>query len=144
MRFRGNSQTKQPIPDAVIKIEAVEGKTVRQEVKGKKDGAYTIFLLDGTIKYKMTFSAPGYAPYEETMKLTLGTSNVRNFELSKAGAATAGSVGVAAPVASPAIEAYNAGAALTNSGDHAGAMTKFQEAVTIKPELTACLPGLSV
>ena len=130
-----DAQTKQPIPDAVIKIEAVEGKTVRQEVKSKKDGAYTIFLLDGTIRYKMTFSAPGYASYEEVMKLPLGATNTRDFELAKAGA-TVMAPG-AAPAANPAVEAYNEGAALSNSGDFAGAMAKFKEAVTIKPELTA-------
>ena len=67
-----DAATRQPIPNATYKIEAVEGKTVKKEDKGRKDGGYTVFLLDGTIKYKFTFSAPGYAPYEETMKLKLG------------------------------------------------------------------------
>jgi tetratricopeptide (TPR) repeat protein len=134
-----DAATKKPITDAVIKLEAIEGKTVKQEHKVKKDGGYAVFLLDGTIRYKFTFEAPGYAPYEEVMKLKLGEPNVRDIELVKGGsAAPAGTAPVAAAgKADPAVEAYNAGAALSNSGDYAGAIAKFQEAVAAKPDLTA-------
>ncbi|MFP5245537.1 MAG: tetratricopeptide repeat protein [Thermoanaerobaculia bacterium] len=131
--------TKQPIPNAVVKLEAIEGKTVKQEQKAKKDGSYTVFLLDGTIRYKFTFSADGYQPYEETMKLKLGETNIRDIELFKAGSAPAGAAQPAAGAAKadPAVEAYNAGAALTNAGDHVAAIAKFEEAVAAKPDLTA-------
>src|ERR1700741_3705005 len=56
--------TKAPIEGAVLKIEAVEGKTVKIEQKSRKDGGYAVFVLDGTLRYKFTISAPGYAPYE--------------------------------------------------------------------------------
>ena len=46
--------TKEPIPNAELNIEAVEGKTVKLGSKGKKDGTYALFVLDGTIRYKMT------------------------------------------------------------------------------------------
>lgn len=128
--------TKNPLPDATIHIEAVEGKTVVQDLKVKKDGSYTVFLLDGTIRYKFTFSAPGYAPYEETMKLKLGETNKRDFELYKQGVAPAGAA-VADAKADPAVLAYNEGAALSNSGDFAGAIEKFEAAVAAKPDLTA-------
>jgi tetratricopeptide (TPR) repeat protein len=132
-----DGQTKQPIPGATIHIEAVEGKTVKQDVKAKDNGQYTVFLLDGTIKYKMVFSAPGYAPYEETMKLQLGPTTVRDFELFKQGAVAAPAGVSTSAAGDPAIDAYNAGAALTNAGDTAGAMAKFEEAVAAKPDLTA-------
>lgn len=61
--------TKQPIPDATIKIEAVEGKTFSRELKTRKDGAFTLMVIDGTIRYKFTVSAPGYSTYEETIKM---------------------------------------------------------------------------
>lgn len=133
-----DAATKKAIPDAVVKLEAIEGKTVKQEHKVKKDGGYAVFLLDGTIRYKFTYEAPGYAPYEETMKLKLGEPNVRDIELIKAGSAPV----AAAPAAQggkpdPAVDAYNAGAALSNSGDYAGAIAKFQEAVAAKPDLLA-------
>lgn len=129
--------TKEPIADATIKLEAIEGKTVKQELKTKKDGSYTVFLLDGTIRYKFTFSAPGYAPYEETMKLKLGETNVRDFELFKGGAVPAGAAVPEEAQADPAVLLYNEGAALSNSGDFAGAVAKFEAAVAAKPDLTA-------
>lgn len=127
--------TKAGIPDATIHIEATEGKTVVQDLKVKKDGSYTVFLLDGTIKYKFTFAAPGYAPYEEVIKIKLGETNKRDFELFKQGAAPVPAGAEAS--ADPAVLAYNEGAALSNSGDFAGAAAKFETAVAANPELTA-------
>jgi tetratricopeptide (TPR) repeat protein len=130
-----DATTKEPIANATVKLEAVEGKTVKQEQKVKADGSYTVFLLDGTIKYKFTFSAPGYVPYEETMKLKLGETNVRDFPLIKEGTPAAAAEG--GGKADPAVEAYNAGALLSNSGDVNGAIAKFEEALAAKPDLTA-------
>ena len=101
--------------------------------------AFTIFVLDGTLQYKFNISAPGYNTYEEVIKMKLGETNVREFLVYKAGTGPAGAPGAPAapPKPDPAVEAYNAGAALSNSGDTAGAMAKFQEAVALKPDLTA-------
>jgi tetratricopeptide (TPR) repeat protein len=130
--------TKKPITDAVVNLEAVEGKTVKQEQKVKKDGSYAIFLLDGTIRYKFTYSAPGYAPYVETMKLKLGEPNLRDIELYKPGAAAGAAPAVETAVkVDPAVAAYNEGAGLLNSGDTAGAIAKFEAAVAAKPDLSA-------
>jgi tetratricopeptide (TPR) repeat protein len=130
-----DATTKLPIPNATYKIEAVEGKTVKKEDKGRKDGGYTVFLLDGTIKYKFTFSAPGYAPYEETMKLKLGEPNIKDIQLRKLGEAAPGTAPV--EIKDPAVDAFNEGAILANAGDTAGAMAKFEQAVAAKPDLTA-------
>ena len=134
-----DAATKEPIENAVIKIEATSGKTVKLEEKTRKGGAFTIFVLDGTLQYKFKISAPGYNTYEEVIKMKLGETNVREFLVYKAGTGPAGAPGAPAapPKPDPAVEAYNAGAALSNSGDTAGAMAKFQEAVALKPDLTA-------
>jgi len=134
-----DAATKAPIEGASIKLEATSGKTVKLEEKSRKGGAFTVFVLDGTLQYKFTVSATGYNPYEEVIKMKLGETNVREFQLFKVGTGPAPPPG-AEPVPAkpdPAVEAYNAGAALSNSGDAAGAMVKFQEAVTLKPDLTA-------
>src|SRR5215210_2023690 len=73
--------TKLPLTNAEIKLEAVEGKTVRQTAKTKPDGTYAVFVLDGTIRYKFTVSAPGYDPYEETLKIQLGENEKHDFTL---------------------------------------------------------------
>lgn len=135
-----DAATKAPIENAVIKLEAVSGKTVKLEEKTRKGGSFTIFVLDGTLQYKFTVSAPGYDSYEEAIKMRLGEPNLREFLLQKTGSGASGG-GTGAPAApakpDPAVEAYNAGATLSNSGDSAGALLKFQEAVTLKPDLTA-------
>lgn len=128
--------TKKPLTDAMITVVSAPGtgKNFKETYKVNKDGGYAIFLLDGTIKYVFTFTAPGHAPYEETMKLKLGEPNNRDIELS-AGAAAA--VGVAKTVVDPAVVAFNDGAALANEGKDAEAIAKMEEAVTLKPDLTA-------
>lgn len=140
-----DAETKKPIENAVVKYEAIEAKTVKQEVKAKKDGSYAAIILDGTIRYKLTFSAPGYAPYEEIMKLKLGEPNEKNVELrSGSGVPAAGGAVAAAPkAADPGIVAYNEGAALANAGDIAGAIRKFEEATALKADFAAALMALA-
>ena len=136
-----DAATKKPIPEAEIKLEAVEGKTVKITNKAKKDGSYAVFLLDGTLRYKFTFSAPGYDPYEETLKLAMGPTTQKNVELYKSGTSTAApeaAAGTAAPMkVDTTVAAYNEGAALANAGDVAGAIVKFEQAVASKPDLLA-------
>ena len=128
--------TKLPIPTAEVKLEAIEGKTVRQNARVKPDGTYAVFVLDGTIRYKYTISAPGYDPYEETIKMKLGESEKRDFELFKAGSRGTPSAAAAEKV-DLTVEAYNEGAALANAGDIDGAIKKFEEAVAQKPDMLA-------
>jgi len=133
-----DAATKQPIADAVMKVVAVEGKTFSREMKSKKDGGYAIMVIDGTIRYKFTISAPGYSTYEETVKMTLGDTMKKDFELDKgAGVTTTTEVQLQSAKADPAVAAYNEGATLMNAGDVNGAIAKFNEAVAAKPDLVA-------
>lgn len=135
-----DAATKQPISTAVINVTALSGKTFKQDFKVKGDGTYAIFLLDGTIKYKFTYSAPGYTPYAEDLKLKIaGEPNTKDVELSTGTAAASSNApaqGSAAKV-DPSVQAFNEGAALANAGDDAGAIKKITEAVTAKPDLIA-------
>ena len=131
-----DAATKKPIPNAVINVTATEGKTFKQEYKAKSDGTYAVFLLDGTLHYEFAYSAPGYRPYKEVMKLKLGEPNVRDIELTSGTIATA-TVPASEIKIDPAVAAFNAGAELANEGKDAEALVKFQEAVAAKPDLTA-------
>lgn len=133
-----DAATKAPIPTAVINVTALSGKTFKQDFKVDKAGQYAIFLLDGTLKYKFTYSAPDYLPWSEDMKLKLGEPNTRDVELAKGEAAQTQTTSVAvATKADPAVGAYNEGAVLANAGNDAEAVKKFQEAVAAKPDLIA-------
>lgn len=128
--------TKKPILDATIKVKSTGGKTFNESFKvSKKDGTYAIFLLDGTLRYEFTWSAPGYADFKDVMKLSLGDPNIRNIELSPA--STQVTVPASEIKADPTVEAYNEGARLANAGQDAEALKKFEEAVAAKPDLTA-------
>jgi tetratricopeptide (TPR) repeat protein len=137
-----DAATKSPVANATMKVEAIEGKNLKLDAKVKADGSFALFLLDSTIRYKYIVSAPGYDTYEEVIKLKIGESATRDFQLYKAGtspgaAPAAGAVAAAPPKADPAVIAYNEGAALANAGDYTGAIKKFEEAVAAKPNLTA-------
>lgn len=134
-----DTATKQPIADATIAVEAVEGKTIKQNTKTKKDGSYAIFLLDGTLRYKFTWSAPGYTPYVEEMKLQIGAPNLKDIELTKGGVVQGGVQGGvqgAPPAADPAVIAYNEGAELANAGKTSEAIAKFEAAIAVKSAFT--------
>lgn len=139
-----DSATKAPLPEAKITVTALSGKTFKQTYPVKKDGTYAIFLLDGTLKYSFSYEAPGYTAYVEPMKLKLGEPNIRDIELSKAGAAASEqTIETTEAKADPAVSAYNEGASLANSGDDAGAIKKFEEAVGVKADLFAAWTALA-
>src|SRR6185436_17282964 len=131
-----DAATKAPIPNATIALEAIEGKTVKMSTKVKADGSYALFVLDGTLRYKLTYAAPGYATFEETVKFKLGEPNQKNVELSKGGGAPAGGVAPAPAAVDPSVIAYNEGAELANAGKHAEAVAKFEAAIAKKATFT--------
>jgi len=132
--------TKASIADATITVTAVEGKNIKLESKSKKDGSYAVFLLDGTLKYKFTYSAPGYLPVENTMKLKIG-SEPNNYDVALY---TAEAAKAAAPVKiDPAVMAFNEGADLANQGKVDEAIAKIESAVAAKPDLTVAYSALA-
>jgi tetratricopeptide (TPR) repeat protein len=138
--------TGEGIPNAVITYEATEMKKVKQDTKAKADGTFAVFILDGTIKYKFTISAPGYVSYEEVIKLQIGGTTEKKFQLAKVGSVPAtqgeGTTTTKVVIDEGAV-AYNAGADLANSGNLAEAAAKFEEAVKLNPDLTAAWIALA-
>lgn len=133
-----DAATKEPIPNAVIKITATEMITFNTEIKANAKGEYAVFVVNAAPKYKFIVTAEGYQPYEQIVKIPMGGTTVHDYHLTKAGAATA-----VEAKGDPAVDAYNAGAALANAGDWAGAITKFEEALKAKPDLTAAWIALA-
>lgn len=140
-----DAATRNPIPNAVITIDAISGHSFHAQYKADKDGVYRFIVLDATLLYKLNFSAPGYAPVElQQVKFKLGDIDTRDVTMAPAGSATTGSKG-AAPVAkaNPAVVAYNEGAELANAGKLPEAIAKMEEAVAAKPDLTAGYEALA-
>lgn len=141
-----DAATHKPIPNATITIDATSGHTVHNEFKADKDGVYRFLILDGTLTYKFTVKAEGYAPFEFTLKPTIGGEiNNRDVQL-VTGSAAAPSGGAAVPATAkpnPAVVAYNDGAALANDGKLPEAIAKIEEAVAAKPDLTAGYEALA-
>jgi tetratricopeptide (TPR) repeat protein len=138
--------TKAPIPGATILMTSVKGagRSFHQDYKIDKDGNYAIFVLDGTIKYDIVYSAPGHQSQAfNDVKLKLGEPNKKDVELAPG---TSGETAkAAAPQAKvdPAVVAYNEGAQLANAGKDDEAIAKMEEAVAAKPELLAAHQALA-
>jgi len=128
-----------PIPDVNITVtSATPAKTFNLKTKTDKGGKIAIFLLDGTIPYKFVYSKEGFQSLEESFKLRLlPEKNDREIRLIPVAVAAAAAPQAAQPVADPAVAAYNDGAALANEGKDKEAIAKIEEAVALKPDLTA-------
>jgi tetratricopeptide (TPR) repeat protein len=132
-----------PIEGAAISLDAVTGHSFHAQYKTDKDGNYRFIVLDGTLFYKVTYTAPGYAPLEQQqVKFTLGDINTRDVTLAPAGAATGTKTAPPAKV-DPSVVAYNEGAELANAGKLPEAIAKLEEAVAAKPDLTAGYEALA-
>jgi tetratricopeptide (TPR) repeat protein len=138
-----DAATKEPIPNAVLKITATEMITFNTEVKVNAKGEYALFVVNAAPKYKFVVSADGYVPYEQLVKIPMGGTTPHDFNLTKVSDAQAAAAAEAGAKGDPAVDAYNAGAALANAGDWAGANAKFEEALKVKPDLTAAWIALA-
>lgn len=138
-----DAATHKPIPNAEITIDAVSGHTVHNQYKADKDGVYRFMVLDATIPYKFTFSAPGYTPVEQQIKLSIGDMVTRDVTLAPGNGAAPAGTAPAAAKPNPAVVAYNEGAALANDGKVPEAIAKIEEAVAAKPDLTAGYEALA-
>ncbi len=126
-----------PIKGSTITLVATEAKTFKETFPVKDNGEFSLAVVDGTIHYEFTVSAPGYPDYKEVIKMKLvPEKNERTFTLAKGTVVTSG-IGVGTAAADPATKAYNEGAELYNAGKVDEALAKFQEAVKAKPELSA-------
>jgi tetratricopeptide (TPR) repeat protein len=129
-----------PIEGATVTITTPAIKNFKLTVKTNKSGQYGLIVNDSTIHYQMKFEKEGFAPAGIEKKFSSVEVTVVDQKLSKSseGAVKPASAPAAPPPPSTndqAAVAYNAGVDLLNSGDKAGAETKFQEAVAKNPDL---------
>jgi len=146
-RMRGtitDAATKKPIANALVHFEATERRTIKQDFKADKNGKYELMMLDGTITYNVTFSAPGYQPYVEKIKLKIGGEmTLKDVEL-QPGDAMPAATAKAAPAVDTNVVAYNEGVQLYKDGKTAEAIAKFKDVVKAKPEMIAAWEALAL
>ena len=139
-RFTGIVQDTdgKPLADVTLTVtSASQAKNFKQTFKTRKDGRFQVFVLDGTIPYKFTFTKEGYGTAEETIKLRLvPEKNERTVTLVSGEAAAAAAAAQETAGADPAVLAYNEGVDLVKAGKDAEATVKFEEAVAANPKLT--------
>jgi len=136
-----DAATKKPLPNVTITFVATERRTIKQSFKTDSNGKYQVLMLDGTIPYMVKFEAPGYAPYEEKIKLKIGGEvNMKDVELQPAGAMP---TAAARTVVDTNVVAYNDGARLFNDGKVPEAIAKFKEVLKARPEMIAAWEALA-
>jgi tetratricopeptide (TPR) repeat protein len=139
-----DAATKKPVTGATVRFQATERRTIDQTFKADDKGKYEVMMLDGTIPYMITWSAPGYQPYQEKVKLKIGGEMLlKDVELQPAGAMPAAPSGPSAPKVDTNVVAYNEGAKLFNEGKIPEAIAKFKEVVKAKPEMIAAWEALA-
>jgi len=138
-----DAATKKPVPNVTITFVATERRTIKRSFKTDSNGKYQVLMLDGTIPYMVKFEAPGYAPYEEKIKLKIGGEvNMTDVELQPAGAMPTTNPGAGRAVDTTVV-AYNEGAKLFNEGKVPEAIAKFKEVLKAKPEMIAAWEALA-
>ena len=131
----------EPLEGVAITVTTPSISTFKLTTKTDKKGHYGLIVNDATLMYRMHFEHEGFAPHEEQKKFSTVEVTTVDVKMQKPTAAAA----PAAPTASDqAAMAYNAGVEALNAGDKAGAVAKFQEAVTKNPDLPQAWQALTV
>jgi len=130
-----------PLEGVLVTVTTPNITNFKLTAKTDKKGQFGLIVNDATIPYKVHFELAGYAPYEETKKLSTVETTTVDVKLQKPSAPAA----AAAP--SPqdqAAIAYNQGVELLNGGDKAGAEAKFLEASSKNPDLPQPWEALTI
>jgi len=133
---------KKPVQDAKVLVTLPGVASFHQEKKTDKDGKFTLLLLDATKEYKLQIQKEGFKPYEEMLKPTLQETLRMSFTLAAAvqaaptGPAPDSEEAKALAGRNAAVQAYNDGVGKLKAEDRDGALAKFEEALTLNPELT--------
>ena len=142
-RIRGtvSDETGKPVAGVKITVTTSEVTDYKQEATTDDKGRFAIVLNDATRTYTYRFDKEGYQSLEESLKIPAGSNTEKNFTVMSMEAAqkqAAAEGGQPQPADTPenkAANAFNEGATAFNAQDYATAKAKFQEALSLNPNL---------
>ena len=136
------STTGQPIADATITVTCPEAPTFKKVLETEQNGGFRLLLLDATKSYDFHVQAPGFAPYDHTIKVGIGTmDNEFTFTMQSEGEATAAQQ--LQLLQQPGYKELEEGLALMRAGQPDAARAKFSAAAAAVPTLAAAWGGLA-
>jgi tetratricopeptide (TPR) repeat protein len=122
------------IVGAVIIITTDELTGFDKRAETKKDGTFTILLLDATHHYKFRVEAAGYIPYEQPFKVAAGSSD-NEFDFVLASEQEVRQKAQDKALDRPGYKELGEANALLQAGNKAAAEAKLEEAVKAVPAL---------
>jgi tetratricopeptide (TPR) repeat protein len=132
-----------PLEGVTVTVTTPNISTFKMTVKTDRKGQYGLIVNDATIPYQIRFEKEGFAPFEQSKKLSTVEVTTVNATLQPPAAAAGGRPAAPSPSDQAALS-YNAGVDLLNGGDKAGAETKFLEATSKNPDLPQAWQALTI
>ena len=134
--------TGKSIAGATVTVTCPEAPTFKKVLETEQHGTFRLLLLDATKSYDFHVQAAGYAPYDHTIKVGIGTmDNEFTFTLqSDTEAATAQQEQL---LQQPGYKELEEGLVLMRAGQVDAARAKFSAAVAAVPDLAAAWGGLA-
>lgn len=114
---------------------SAEGADFSVTQQTNKKGRFTITVIDASRSYILTLSADGYQTLKESLKLRSGQSLKLSWTMVPGSPAGEEFEPDKMEGGGPAVKAFNAGVKQFNSGNPEGALSKFEEAASLDPEL---------
>ena len=131
-----------PIKGAVIAITSPELPTYTKELETDRNGGYKVLILDATKRYLFHVEASGFAPYEERVKVGVGSmDNEIDFTLRSQQEMVAAQQEQLRQ--QPGYKELDEAFDLLAEGQKVEARAKFQEAVAALPDLLQAWTALA-
>jgi tetratricopeptide (TPR) repeat protein len=136
-----DASTGKPIAGAKIVITCPEIVNFRRELVSDDKGGYATLIVDATRQYLFHVEAPGYQPIEQMNKPRIGGQTAEfNFPLRNLQELQVQAQKQA--LDQPGIKQAREAQELLEAGKTAEARAKFQEALTLKPDLYVAWLGM--
>ncbi|MCP4201436.1 MAG: tetratricopeptide repeat protein [bacterium] len=148
-----SDETGKPLADVQVTVTDPEVSSFSLSTKTNKKGKYAFLIKDVTRPYLCQFEKEGFQTLELTIKIPFNSNLEKNLTMPSLESLQASAANLPAPTptesetgsvhVNPAILVFNEGAAAASAGDLETAEQKFDEAITLDPDLPEAHAALS-